>query len=463
MKRTSLILVVIAALSSACQQTIDLDEIRTRGRLIAITSYNASSYFIYKGQPMGYEYELLELLADSLGLELEIVIVKGIEESFERLNGGQGDLLAYNLTVTKERAQVVAFTDHLMTTRQVLVQRKPAAWREMKLHEIDRMLIRSPIDLIGKTIHARKGSAYVPRLRNLAEEIGGDIEVVEMAADMSTEEIIKKVAEGDIEFTVADENIALVNAAYHSNIDVGTPVSLPQQLAWAVRKNAPKLHAAVNKWIGLMKKETDYYVIYNKYFKNRRAHRKRLESEFFSRTGGKISPYDDYISERAEVIGWDWRLLAAQIYQESRFDPRISSWAGAVGVMQLLPATASQFGAQNLTDPRESITAGTNYLKWLDEYWKDISDRDERRKFVLASYNVGQGHVADARRLASKYGKDPDVWDENVAHFLLQKSRKEIYNDEVVEFGYCRGQEPVNYVDEILERFEHYKKFVNEM
>lgn len=463
MGRISILFAVgLAFLGGACQQSqVDLEDIQSRGKLIALTSYNATSYFIYKGETMGYEYELLRLLADSLGLELEIAIVKGIEESFEKLNAGEGDLLASNVTVTKERAEKVAFTDHLMTTRQVLVQRKPENWRKMKLHEIDRMLIRNPIDLISKKIHVRKGSSYVPRLHNLSGEIGGDIEIIEMPADMPTEEIIKRVAEGEIEFTVADENVALINAAYYFNIDVETPISLPQQLAWAVRKNAPQLLGAINRWIEKMKKGTDYYVIYNKYFKNRRAYRKRFKSEFFSRTGGKISPYDDYVKERAQVIGWDWRLLASQIYQESQFDPHTRSWAGAVGVMQLLPNTAKQFGVSNLTNPLESIKGGTNYIKWLDDYWEDISNENERKKFILASYNVGQGHVKDAGRLASKYGKDPDVWDDNVAYYLLQKSRGEVYNDDVVKFGYCRGQEPVNYVEEILERFDHYSKFVD--
>ena len=159
-------------------------------------------------------------------------------------------------------------------------------------------------------------------------------------------------------------------------------------------------------------------------------------------------------------MNWDWRLLASLVYQESQFLPYKKSWAGAVGLMQLMPKTAREFGAHDLLDPQENINAGTNYLRWLQNYWRDIPNSGERVKFVLASYNVGTGHVQDARRLAEKYGKDPNIWEDNVAFFLLKKSQKEYYDDEVVNFGYCRGEEPIRYVDEILKRYEHYKNLL---
>ena len=161
------------------------------------------------------------------------------------------------------------------------------------------------------------------------------------------------------------------------------------------------------------------------------------------------------------AIGWDWRLLASQVYQESLFDPHATSWAGAVGLMQLLPETATSFGAVNIEDPKENIAAGTRYLRWLDEYWELVPDSTERKKFVLASYNVGYGHVEDARRLAAKFGADQNTWDGHVASFMIHLSSHEFYSDEVVRNGYCRGEEPVSYVEEILERYEHYKKFVH--
>ena len=161
-------------------------------------------------------------------------------------------------------------------------------------------------------------------------------------------------------------------------------------------------------------------------------------------------------------MGWDWRLLASQIYQESQFDPNARSWAGAGGLLQLMPATAREFGATRISDPKDNLGAGTKYLKWLLNYWKDIPDSLQRIKFVLGSYNTGQGHVEDARRLTQKFGKNHDQWDDNVAEYLLKKSQEAFFNDEVVQFGYCRGEEPVNYVYEILERYQHYQNFAAE-
>jgi membrane-bound lytic murein transglycosylase F len=155
-------------------------------------------------------------------------------------------------------------------------------------------------------------------------------------------------------------------------------------------------------------------------------------------------------------------LLAAQIYQESQFNPKAKSWMGAQGLMQLVPNTAGEFGAKQILDPEQNIRAGTNYIRWLEDYWsKYIDDPSELEKFVLASYNSGQGHVMDAMKLAEKYGKNPKIWDDNVDFYMLLKSNPKYYKDAVVKSGYCRGREPVNYVKSIYEQFEIYKQFFN--
>lgn len=440
----------------------DLEGIKELGTLYAITGYSATSYFIYKGQEMGFEYELLSSLARALGVQLKIVIASDMNELLNMLNKGEGDIVAASLTITKDRQQLVEFTDHLSLTQQVLVQRQPDNWQTMKLHQINRALIRDPIDLIGETVHVRVGSSYYQRLVHLSEEIGGDIRIQTVSGDVETEELIRMVSTGEIDFTVADENIARINQAYYSNIDVRTAISFHQRLAWAVRKNSPLLLDAVNRWLADVKKTGDFFFIYDKYFKSPRSFRKRVTSEFYSKTGGRISDYDDLLKKRAVLIGWDWRLLASLVFQESKFDPKAESWAGAVGLMQLLPATGKQFGAEDPLDPGQNIIGGTNFLNWLNRYWDDeIEDENERIKFVLASYNAGVGHVRDAQRLAKKFGKNPTLW-KDVVHYLLLKSKRKYYTDPVVKSGYVRGEEPANYVVEILDRFEQYKKFINE-
>lgn len=442
------------------QVEVDLEKIKERGELVAITGYSSTSYFVYRGEPMGYEYELLKRLADHLDVDLKVEIAKNMDEVFSMLNKGEGDIVAYGMTVTLDRKKKVKFTEHLDKVDQVLVQKRPEGWRNMTMDGIDKKLVKSALDLIGKTVHVRKNSSYYERLQNLEEEIGGKIDIQTVPGHVSTDELINRVAQGEIDYTVADKNIALNNKTYHPDIDIRTSISFPQRLAWAVRKNSPQLLEAVNDWVRGMKKKDVYYVMYNKYFKNRKLQTQRVKSELYSRSSGRISKYDEIFKEFADQAGFDWRLLASQAYQESQFQIQAKSWAGAQGLMQLMPATAKRFGAKDPNDPRQSVKAGVNYMKWLEEYWEEIPDSTERIKFMMASYNVGEGHVKDAQRLTKKHGKDPKKWDD-VEEFLLKKSRKEFYNDEVVKYGYCRGHEPVNYVREIFERFEHYSRFVD--
>ena len=444
------------------QEHFDLAQIKDRGKIIALTDNSTTSYFIYKGAPMGYEYDLLSLLAEHLGVDLEIVVVKNMDEIIDMLITGKGDIIAANLTVTKERAEMINFTEHHILTRQVLVQRKPEGWEKMKFYEeIEKKMIRNPIDLIGKDIHVRKNSSFYTRLQALSDEIGGDINIIEAPGDQETEYLISQVAKGEIDYTVADENVAMVNQNYYPGIDVRTVISFPQKIAWGVNKDADELLTEINMWIKEIRNKNKYVAVYNKYFKNHINQKQRVESDYFSlraQGDGKISKYDHIIKSGSREIDWDWRLLASLIYQESNFDPEAESWAGAYGLMQLIPTTASVYGVDSLSTPAENVMAGIKYLAWLNDYWKDmITDKSERIKFILASYNAGLGHIIDARNLAIKYNKEPNTWDDNVAWFVLQKSREKYYNDEVVKHGYCRGEEPYNYVKEILGRFEHYK------
>ena len=442
----------------------DLPSILSRKKLIALTDNSTTSYFIYKGEPMGYEYELLQAFAKSLHLELQIIVAKNMDDILEELKKGEVDIVCANLTITEERLKKVGFTEPLIYTRQVLVQRKPKGWEKMNDQKINEHLVRTTIDLSNKEVFVRKGSSFFSRLVNLQGEIASKINIKEVNGEITTEELIRMVASGKIAYTVADENIAMVNQTYYPQIDVKTAISFPQKIAWAVNKNSPLLLAELNSWIEEQKTKAGYAMLYTKYFKNPKGAGQRNESEFSSFGGNKISPYDDMIIAYSREIGWDWRLLAAMIYQESRFNPHAESWAGACGLMQMIPSTAEVYGIDTCgATPIQSIDAGTQHIIKLDKYWADkIRDKGERIRFVLASYNAGLGHIIDARNLAKKYGKNPDVWTNNVEKFILLKSNARYYNDPIVKCGYCRGEEPYNYVREILARYEHYKNMINE-
>lgn len=440
----------------------DLDAIRKRGKLIALTLNSSTSYFVYRGQAMGYDYELLKRFTESIGVELEIKIIPDVNAMFDLLNKGKGDIIACNLAITQDRRKLAAFSEPYNFTRQVLVQRKPESWEKLKAKEQAEQMITSPIELIGKKVYVNKSSTFFSRLENLQNEIGGNINIVKVPGYIGTEKLIKKVAEGSIDYTVADDNIARLNATYYKNIDISVQLSFPQQIAWAVRQNSPELLNAVNNWFEKDRKTMIYAYIYNKYFKASKEQWEKFNGEYSSLKGNKICDYDKILKKYAKDINWDWRLLAAQMYQESRFNENARSWAGAFGLMQFMPETAKMYGIDSTSTPEEQIRAAILYLSWLNDYWKErIFDPNERINFVLASYNVGLGHVIDATNLALSLGYDPLKWENNVAECILLKSNSEYYSSDVVKHGYCRGEEPYGYVKNIIDQYHHYKRVIS--
>lgn len=437
---------------------LDLEAIRERGYLTALVDNTSISYFIYKGRTMGFEYELLKRLTDNLKVSLKIKLVTGIEQAIDLLNKGEGDILAFPLAITEERKEYMTFTSPHFTTHQVLIQKKPANWRMQPPDLIEKKLVRDTTELIGKEVYVMKGSSFKDRITEISQHLGGRIKIVEDSASAETESLIRKVATGEIKYTVSDQTIAMVNTSYYPNIDINTVISKPQEIAWGIRKNSPLLVEAVNTWLKDAKKKGVFRVIYNKYFNNTRSLMARITSDYSSLSGSKLSPFDDQFKAGAEEIGWDWRLIASMVYQESNFNPTVESWAGAIGLMQIMPETGSYFGVQNLWDPGQNIKVGIRFLKFLDTHWaKTVEDPQERLKFILASYNVGLSHVKDAQKLAEKYGKDPAKWEGHVEYYLLKKSDPQYYRDPVVVVGYCRCVGPVSYVKEVLQRYDEYK------
>ena len=439
----------------------DLKEIKKDGKLRALIAYSATSYFLYRGQPMGYEYELLKRLADDLGVELELKVSKNLDELLPELKNGNVDIVAHALAITSERKKEVSFADFLYITEQVLVQRKPTNWQQMTLDEIQEQIVTDPMQLIGDTVSVRMNSSYFKRIKNLSKEIGGEIIIDTLDGNLTTDEIIKMVAEGTIKYSLADKNLATINASYYSNLDVDVPLSFSQRIAWAVHPNATKLLKATNKWIQKEKKQPDYNVIYNRYFTHKRSFKRRVNSPFYSLNQKKISKYDHIIKDNSEQIGWDWRLLASLIYQESQFDPEAESWTGARGLMQMMPATAEEMGVTNKLDPADVIKGGAKYLKRMHDRFKAIPDSVQRIKFAMASYNCGYSHVVDAQKLATVNGLDSTAWDEHVEKMIVALSYPQNFNHEVVKYGYVRGIEPFQYVDEIFKRYEHYQEFID--
>ena len=364
---------------------LDLDEIIERGYINAAVDYSSTTYFVYRGEIMGFEYDLLRRLEDYFKIRVNITVQPSIEESIKLLNKGEIDIIAYPLTINKERKKIIAFTNHYITQTQVLVQRKPDNWRDMKLHEIEKTLLRDQVDLIGKDVHVLNHSSYIEALVSLSEQVGGDINVIEDDPSVDTEELIKNVAEGVYDYTISDENIAFVNKSYYPNLDIETPVSFPRRIAWAVRQNAPELRDTLNFGLRELNKQGMINILNAKYFKSSRKAKTIAESDYSSFSGGNLSPYDELIKKNAKRINWDWRLLAAMVYQESKFDPNTTSWAGAKGLLQMMPATAKEQGVTNRSSPEQSLKGGTDYIIWLEKQWQPrVENPDEQLKFIMA-------------------------------------------------------------------------------
>lgn len=437
----------------------DLDSLRSKGKITAVTDFGSTNYFIYRGTPMGFHYELLKSFSEYAGIEVEIIPTNDISRSFELIKKGEADIVAVDMSVESEMKKDVKFTLPVSRSGQVLVQRKPNRWSGMTREDIEGSLINNIAMLAGKTVYVQSGSNAAMVMHRQSSRLGNRIMVIEVPYE--TEKIIALVARRVIDYAVCDENIARVNAVYYPVIDVSVKAGDRTDLAWAVRKEgSEQLVSLLNEWLQMIKGNSHHAILYSKYFLNESL-AQIFRSDYYTLNTGRISPWDGHIQKFSETISWDWRLLAALIYQESRFNPNAVSWAGAHGLMQVLPSTGRNFGVDVTSSPENNIRAGVLYLKYLQDFFEQkIPDENERIKFILAAYNAGEGNILDAMRLAEKNGKNPLIWDNNVAYYLLKKSDPAFYNDPVVQFGYCRGDEPVNFVSQILVRYSQYRSLI---
>lgn len=424
---------------------IDLPEIREKGELVVLTANNSTSYFNYRGEHMGFQYELAQQFARSLGLALKLKVVNNPSEMVRCLLKGEGDLIAYNLDITNAWKDSLIYCGEENITHQVVVQRR------------GKQALKDVTQLPGKEIYTIPGK-YYDRLVNLDSELGGGIHIHKVMADsISEENLITWVAEGKIDYTVTTNEIAKINRTYYPNLDIALTISFDQRSSWAVRKTSPLLAEAADKWHKENINSPEFKASARRYFE---LNKRPTHGAILSVKDGKISLYDDLFRKYAKEIGWDWRMLASLVYTESNFDPNVISWAGARGLMQLMPATAYAMGMPRgkENDPEESIKAGVKYIARLQKIFAKVPDKDERIKFVLAAYNAGAGHVTDAMALAQKYGRNSNLWDHHVDHYILLKSNEEYYQDPVCKNGYFRGTETYNFVREVVERAEIYKR-----
>ncbi len=433
----------------------DWPEIQSSKSLRIITSNNPASYFIWRGELMGFDYDIMKKFARDHRLRLEVIVRESTEEQIQALLDGEGDLIAASMTDTAQRRNMgITFSKpYLQVTEQLIGSKKDAPITELT-------------QLAGKTVVVNPEKSYLNSLVKLqsrtapASDLKSDVEqpdtiphfriMAQLGA--TTEELIETVAKGEYDYTVADSHLAAIESTYRNDIQVLFDISEKRNIAWGLRKDQPQLKAKLDDFIADIYRGLFYNVTYNKYFKNSKS---IIRHKTYRIEPNKpISPFDELVKKNAILYGLDWRLVTSQMYQESKFNPRARSRAGALGLMQVLPRTAHQMGYQNLFNPENGIAAGVSYLHWLNNRFKADLPIEERVYFTLAAYNAGYGHVRDAIELTEKLGKDPYRWFDNVEHSMLLLAKPKYARQ--ARHGYVRGAEPVKYVKLIRERYLNY-------
>ena len=415
---------------------ISLEDILQDGEIIFITRNNAYCYYNYKDHSVGFEYDLAKAFAKYIGVNLVLKIDEKWESMIPTLLEGQGSVIAANMTCTAERLKKIAFAESYMKVKQhIIVQNSNKKIKYKK-------------DLEGQTVTVRKGTSYEERLRELVS-FGMKINIITQE-DISTENLIHKVANREIKITIADSNIANLCRQYFPDITIAGSITGKEGVGWAVHPRAEKLLEKINSFFIFIKKNGVYNKIYQRYYALTNTFDYVSLMRFHRAMVDKFPKYSSIIKKASKKYGLDWRLITAQIYQESHFNPNAKSYADACGLMQLVQNTANKTGIKDIFNPEQNINGGVSHLKDLFELY-DKAKNHNRIYIAIAAYNVGQGHIYDARNIARDMGLDPNKW-KSLAKTLPLLQEEKYYSK--ATYGYCRGTEPVKYVKHIIAYYD---------
>jgi membrane-bound lytic murein transglycosylase F len=417
-----------------------LDRIQTSGVLRLITTRSLNNFYIYKDEPTGFEYELALAFARYLNVDLDVV-TPGWNHLLVYLDLGKGDFVGASMTVNQKRAARVDFSIPYMEVQQQIV------------HHALTFGPKDIQDMAFRTIHVRRDTSYHYRLEELQSS---GIELYYVLYDnMPTEDLIAMVHDREIKFTIADSNIARLNQRHMPDIRIGIPIHHRESVAWAVRKGDLEMLEQINRFFLHIRQTGRLQQIVNKYYGQPEEFGASEFTTFHKRIREKLPKYREIIETESEKYGFDWRLMAAVVYQESRFDPGAKSITHVRGLMQVTRAAAEEMGINDRKDPVQSIRAGVRYLDQMYHRFEQVENEYQRLLFALASYNVGYGHVLDAMAIARDKGLNPHVWN-SLKQTLPLLSKPEYYNK--TKHGYARGWEPVQYVKRILTWYDILKQ-----
>jgi peptidoglycan lytic transglycosylase F len=417
----------------------DLSLIKDRGILRVITNSDPSHYYLHKGKLYGFEYELLMEFAAQYMLRVDVVLANSQEEMFELLREGKGDVIAASLPSSLLSADdLVQYTEPYNYASPVIVGR-----------DEDNLII-DVRDLSGRRITLSHDSPYWDYMLKLKEQ-GIEFELVKADAGINMEGTLLMVALGMYDLSIVGNH--QLKPVYTQEAGLKSQFILSEPLAhrWAVRTDDQQLHNALNTFIAKEYRGAKYNVLHAKYFEQTRI--QKTNNHSLTRFNS-LSPYDAVTQHYADKHGFDWRLITALMFQESQFNPEAFSYAGAEGLMQLIPETAEFMGVSDTNNPETSINAGIRYLSYLRGKFEDTILLEDRMWFTLASYNAGYGRVKRARELAEKMGLDKDLWFDNVELAMMALAKP--YNKDGEQVRYCRCGQTVVYVREIRTRYFNY-------
>ncbi len=435
-----ILVLAVSLLIFAPHPKTHLDRVKAEGVLKVATRFGPTTFYEGPEGPTGFEFDLSKAFADSLGVELDIVVPERFPDIFSLITRGEVDLAAAGLTVTEARKQRVRFGPKYQDiTQQVVYRARKGKHRPRSIEE-----------LIGTDIEVVAGSSHVERLQALQREHPG-LSWVEHR-DLESEELLNFVWEGLTEYTIADSNEVLLNQRFYPDINVAFDISDKQALAWAFDKSEDKtLFTAAQAFFAKIKREGTLEQLIERHY----GHTQRLDyagTRVFMRAVAKRLPrYRDLFEEAGREFDMDWRLLAAIGYQESYWNPKAVSPTGVRGIMMLTQRTARQLGISNRSEPRQSIMGGARYLAYVKQRIPERIPEPDRTWLALAAYNVGFGHLEDARKLTQALDGDPDKWIDVMEHLPLLSRRKWYSN---TRYGYARGREPVQYVQNIRSYYD---------
>lgn len=434
----------------------DFDDIKRSGTLRMITRYSSNTYFLHQGIEWGFEYELVNKFADEHDLALEVVVIGPDENPYDMLNSGKGDLIAANYTATEERKKYVDFTRPYNIVDQVLVFSDDIENPPQTIEEVAER---------GIPITVRRNSSYYYRMQDLRSK-GLNLAIHLVPNTKDTESLLFEISQNNFSATVADDNIFQASNKYMQGIQRGPTIAESDTIAWAIRKNSESLETKLNRFLydhfrfgkpgEAPKRSTFLNVLRKRYFEEGPQIAEYYNPGIQSDDSGIISPYDGLIKEVADSAGIDWLLIASIVAQETKFNPQSKSWAGAVGLMQVLPRYSEVTDEEQLYDVRTNLKEGIRIIKEHLQHYSYM-DSTNQWSFALAAYNAGPGHIADARRLAIDHNKDPNKW-ENASDALLKLMQRKYYKD--ARYGFCRGIETVRYVQEIKNRYKTYENIL---